>query len=157
MGNQITPFYYKSEESKSEERYPIQDFENESEEENQEQYQNFKAYFFSHYQIVRILGQGSFGKVCLIQHKKNVKDIYAMKMINKFGDPLEEADYEKQYQERSLGTYTKMERNIMVKISKMHDPFLLRIKSAFQDTDRFYIISEYIPGKDLQYYILDLN
>ena len=151
----IQDFENESEESESGKRIPIQDFENEREEENQEQYQDFKAYFFSHYQIVRILGQGSCGKVCLIQHQKNVKDIYAMKMIEKCGDPLEEADYEKRYQERSLGTYTKMERNIMVKISKINDPFLLRIKSAFQDIDRFYIISEYIPGKDLYYYILE--
>jgi hypothetical protein len=40
----------------------------------------------------------------------------------------------------------------MVNISKINDPFLLRIKSAFQDSINFYIISEYIPGKDLWYY-----
>jgi serine/threonine protein kinase len=47
---------------------------------------------------------------------------------------------------------TKIERNIMVNISKINDPFLLRIKSAFQDSINFYIISEYIPGKDLWHY-----
>ena len=48
-----------------------------------------------------------------------------------------------------------MERDIMVKISKINDPFLLRIKSAFQDISHFYIISEYIPGKDLKYFVFD--
>ena len=152
MGN-LSP-YYRSEESKSEERYQKQ-FENDFEESYQEQYQDFKTYFFSHYQIIKVLGEGSFGKVLLVQHKQNEKDIYAMKMIGKFGDPLEEEVYESTYKVRSLGTYTKMERDIMVKISKINDPFLLRIKSAFQDICHFYIISEYIPGKDLKYFVFD--
>ena len=101
MGN-LSP-YYRSEESKSEERYQKQ-FENDSEESYQEQYQDFKTYFFSHYQIIKLLGEGSFGKVLLVQHKQNEKDIYAMKMIGKSGDPLEEEAYESTYKVRSLGT-----------------------------------------------------
>ena len=96
MGN-LSP-YYRSEESKSEERYQKQ-FENENdfEESYQEQYQDFKTYFFSHYQIIKVLGEGSVGKVFLVQHKQNEKDIYAMKIINKLGDPLEEEDYERKF------------------------------------------------------------
>ena len=44
---------------------------------------------------------------------------------------------------------------ILVKISKINNPLLLRIKSAFQDSSSFFIISEYIPGKDLKYFVFD--
>ena len=114
--------------------------------------QNFKSDFFNSYKTVSILGKGSSGAVYLVQHKQNDKKIYAMKVIYKMGDEDEEED---DADVPKLSAYIKMERDIMVIISQINSPFLLRIKCAFQDSLRFYIISEYIPGKDLKYYILD--
>ena len=72
-----------------------------------------------------------------------------MKVIDEDDEVEEDDDGPK------LSSYIKIERGIMVIISQINSPFLLRIKQAFQDSLRFYIISENIPGKDLKYYILD--
>ncbi|CAM4672174.1 unnamed protein product [Leuciscus chuanchicus] len=37
---------------------------------------------FDHFQILRAIGKGSFGKVCIVQ-KKDTKKMYAMKYMNK--------------------------------------------------------------------------
>ena len=145
MGN--LNYYYGNKESKSDDKY-------------KKKLQDYKTYFFSNHVIVGILGKGCYGTVCLVQHKKNKKNVYAMKVIEKIAEPdveeeqvndedLEECEKLPEYY------YTIMERNIMVKISKTNDPFLLRIKSAFQDSENFYIISEYIPGKNLGDYIFE--
>ncbi|KAJ7410603.1 serine/threonine-protein kinase 32B-like protein [Willisornis vidua] len=37
---------------------------------------------FDHFQILRAIGKGSFGKVCIVQ-KRDTKKMYAMKYMNK--------------------------------------------------------------------------
>ena len=143
MGNIFKYYYYGNQESKSDDKY-------------KKQLQDYKNYFFNNYKIVDILGIGGFGTVFLVRHQKNEKIVYAMKVIEKEEVLTEEEseDYneiliEETFEEIPLCYSTKIERNIMVNISKINDPFLLRIKSAFQDSKNFYIISEYIPGKNL--------
>lgn len=146
MGNIFKYYYYGNQESKSDDKY-------------KKQLQDYKNYFFNNYKIVDILGKGGFATVFLVQHQKNEKIVYAMKVIEKEEvlTKEESEDYneiliEETFEEIPLCYSTKIERNIMVNISKINDPFLLRIKSAFQDSINFYIISEYIPGKNLWHY-----
>ncbi|KAL6040129.1 hypothetical protein STEG23_000130, partial [Scotinomys teguina] len=42
----------------------------------------YKAVNFDHFQILRAIGKGSFGKVCIVQ-KRDTKKMYAMKYMNK--------------------------------------------------------------------------
>ena len=109
-------------------------------------FQEYKEYFENNYQALRVIGRGSYGVVYLIQNWKNKKDLYAMKIIQKDEDEYEEIILKK-------NIYTKIGRDIMVMSAKCNNPFLLKIKCAFQDINLFYIISEYIPGKDLEFYV----
>ena len=87
---------------------------------------------------LKLLGRGSYGQVCLVRLKLNNK-LYAMKILDK-------ALIKVRHQE----IHTKAERDLMVKIKC---PFIVNIKSAFQDEKYLYIISDFIQGGDLYYHL----
>ena len=87
---------------------------------------------------LKLLGRGSFGQVCLVRLKINNK-LYAMKLLDK-----------KLLKERNQELHTKSERDLMVKINC---PFIVNIKSAFQDEKYLYIISDFMQGGDLFYHM----
>ena len=91
---------------------------------------------------LKLLGRGSFGEVLLVRLKVNNK-LYAMKILNK--DLLK---IKKQQ------THTKTERNLMVKINS---PFIVNIKSAFQDQTKLYIVTEFMQGGDMFFHMHDAN
>ena len=87
---------------------------------------------------LKLLGRGSYGQVCLVRMKINNK-LYAMKVLDK--SLLKETHQE---------LHTKSERDLMVKV---HCPFIVNIKSAFQDPKYLYIISDFMQGGDLFYHL----
>ena len=87
---------------------------------------------------LKLLGRGSFGQVCLVRLKINNK-LYAMKILDK-----------KLLKEKNQELHTKSERDLMVKINC---PFIVNIKSAFQDEKYLYIISDFMQGGDLFYHM----
>ena len=87
---------------------------------------------------LKLLGRGSYGQVCLVRLKINNK-LYAMKVLDKL-----------LLKEKHQELHTKSERDLMVKI---HCPFIVNIKSAFQDEKYLYIISDFMQGGDLYYHI----
>ncbi len=89
---------------------------------------------------LKLLGRGSYGQVCLVRLKLNNK-LYAMKVLDKL-----------LLKEKHQELHTKSERDLMVKI---HCPFIVNIKSAFQDEKYLYIISDFMQGGDLYYHIHD--
>ena len=91
---------------------------------------------------LKLLGRGSFGEVLLVKLKVNNK-LYAMKILNK--DLLK---IKKQQ------AHTKTERNLMVKINS---PFIVNIKSAFQDQTKLYIVTEFMQGGDMFFHMHDSN
>ena len=48
--------------------------------------------------------------------------------------------------------HTKTERDLMVKINC---PFIVNIKSAFQDAAKLYIVSEFMQGGDMFFHLHD--
>ena len=87
---------------------------------------------------LKLLGRGSFGQVCLVRLKINNK-LYAMKILDK-----------KILKAKNQELHTKSERDLMVKINC---PFIVNIKSAFQDEKYLYIISDFMQGGDLFYHM----
>ena len=85
-----------------------------------------------------LLGRGSFGEVFLVKNKRNEK-YYAMKILNKDAVKL-----------RHQEVHTKAERDLMVKI---HCPFIVGIKFAFQDKEKLYIITEFMQGGEIFYHL----
>ena len=95
---------------------------------------------YEDFEAIKLLGRGSFGEVLLVRLKAN-KKVYAMKILNKSLLKI-----------RKQQTHTKTERDLMVKINC---PFIVDIKSAFQDISKLYIVSEFMQGGDMFFHLHD--
>ena len=93
---------------------------------------------YSDFEHLKLLGRGSFGEVLLVRLKAN-KKLYAMKILDK-----------NMLKQRKQQIHTKTERDLMVKINC---PFIVNIKSAFQDEFKLYIVSEFLQGGDLFFHL----
>ena len=93
---------------------------------------------YNDFELLKLLGRGSFGEVLLVRLKAN-KKLYAMKVLDK-----------KMLKQRKQQIHTKTERDLMVKINC---PFIVNIKSAFQDETKLYIVSEFLQGGDLFFHM----
>ena len=95
---------------------------------------------YNDFEPIKLLGRGSFGEVILVRLKAN-KKVYAMKILNK-----------KVLKIKKQEAHTKTERDLMVKINC---PFIVNIKSAFQDASKLYIVSEFMQGGDMFFHLHD--
>ncbi|KAL7581717.1 hypothetical protein ACA910_022257 [Epithemia clementina (nom. ined.)] len=82
----------------------------------------------------RVLGQGAFGKVWLVQHKQT-GSAYALKAINKLR--IIQAK-----QERSI----VREKELLL---LLEHPFILHLVATFQDESHVYLLLPLIPGGEL--------
>jgi serine/threonine protein kinase len=96
------------------------------------------------FQLIKVLGQGSFGKVFLVRPVgASVEEVYAMKVLKK-------SEVERRHQVE----HTKAERNIMASITH---PFILSLKYAFQTADKLYMITDYCRGGELFFHLKRLK
>eukprot|EP00948_MAST-09A_sp_MAST-9A-sp1_P001048 g1048.t1 len=91
-----------------------------------------------HFEIMKVLGRGSFGKVMLVKHKLN-KNIYAMKSLRK--DAL---------LKRNQILHTKTERFILQHIDH---PFHVGLCFAFQTSDKLFMVLEFMEGGELFFWL----
>ena len=87
---------------------------------------------------IKLLGRGSFGQVILVRLKNNNK-LYAMKILDKA-----------LLKERHQELHTQTERDLLVKVKC---PFIVNIKSAFQDIKYLYIVSDFMQGGDMYFHM----
>ena len=85
--------------------------------------------------FVRELGNGAYGKVCLIHDKKN---IYAAKTV-----------YIKNIRQQKLVKYYINEKKIMV---SLNHPFICKLINTFKTTHHLYYILEFINGLTISSY-----
>ncbi|KAK7870291.1 hypothetical protein R5R35_001013 [Gryllus longicercus] len=90
----------------------------------------------SQFELLKVLGQGSFGKVFLVRKVvgKDTGTLYAMKVLKKA--TLKVRDRMR----------TKTERNILVDV---RHPFIVRLHYAFQTEGKLYLILDFLRGGDL--------
>ncbi|KAL8570504.1 Ribosomal protein S6 kinase alpha-3 [Nucella lapillus] len=90
----------------------------------------------SHFELLKVLGQGSFGKVFLVRKitGDDAGTLYAMKVLKKA--TLKVRDRQR----------TKMERDILADVNH---PFIVRLHYAFQTEGKLYLILEFLRGGDL--------
>ena len=86
------------------------------------------------FQIMKVLGRGSFGKVCLVQYKPT-KEYYAMKSLKK--DVLLDQDQVES---------TILEKKIL---QSLDHPFLVGMIFCFQTEERIYFVMPFIRGGEL--------
>jgi len=90
------------------------------------------------FEMLTIIGQGSFGKVVQVR-QKTTGDVYAMKILNK-----------KNIVDRGEVEHTKTERNILMRINH---PFLMKLHYSFQTPDKLYLVMDFINGGELFYHL----
>ena len=95
---------------------------------------------YNDFEPIKLLGRGSFGEVLLVRLKAN-KKVYAMKILSKSMLKVKKQEF-----------HTKTERDLMVKINC---PFIVNIKSAFQDSTKLYMVSEFMQGGDMFFHMHD--
>ena len=86
------------------------------------------------FKIIKVIGRGAFGKVCLVQYKLT-KEYFAMKSMKK--DVLLE-----QNQVRCILTEKKILQNL-------NYPFLVGMVFCFQTEERIYFVMPFIRGGEL--------
>ncbi|XP_068073098.1 ribosomal protein S6 kinase alpha-3 isoform X3 [Danio rerio] len=88
------------------------------------------------FELRKVLGQGSFGKVFLVKKTTgpDAGQLYAMKVLKK-------ATLKVRDQVR-----TKMERDILVEVNH---PFIVKLHYAFQTEGKLYLILDFLRGGDL--------
>ena len=87
---------------------------------------------------LKLLGQGSFGKVILVKNDLNNR-LYAMKILNK-----------KYIIKKNQVQHTQNER---VMLEKLKHPFIVRLNYAFQDSKRLYFVTEFMQGGELFFHL----
>lgn len=105
---------------------------------------------------VKVLGQGAYGKVHLVQDKLS-KKLYAQKQLRKPAiNIVENSEHDKSlHQHTSHVKRTIYERQILSNIN--HHPNIVKLFYALQDHDKFYLILEYISGGELFHHLTHNN
>uniref|UniRef100_A0A665V8N9 non-specific serine/threonine protein kinase n=1 Tax=Echeneis naucrates TaxID=173247 RepID=A0A665V8N9_ECHNA len=90
----------------------------------------------SQFQLLKVLGQGSYGKVFLVRKIRGLDrgQLYAMKVLKK-------ATLKVRDRMRS-----KMERDILAEVNH---PFIVKLHYAFQTEGKLYLILDFLRGGDL--------
>ncbi|XP_010898180.1 ribosomal protein S6 kinase alpha-3 isoform X2 [Esox lucius] len=88
------------------------------------------------FELRKVLGQGSFGKVFLVKKVTgpDAGQLYAMKVLKKATLKVRDR------------VRTKMERDILVEVNH---PFIVRLHYAFQTEGKLYLILDFLRGGDL--------
>lgn len=105
---------------------------------------------------LKVLGQGAYGKVHLVEDKLTGK-LYAQKQLRKpiidvrpVGDNGSDSTADFLTIQRTI-----YERKILSSIN--HHPNIVKLFYALQDLDKFYLILEYIPGGELFHHLTTNN
>ena len=94
----------------------------------------------NNFNILRLIGAGSFGKVFLAELKNDKSKQYAMKI-------LEKEKIIEWKQENNIFT----ERDILLNIKH---PFISKLSYAFQDSEKLYLVTDFMPGGDLMHKLI---
>nr|XP_033802482.1 ribosomal protein S6 kinase alpha-6 isoform X4 [Geotrypetes seraphini] len=88
------------------------------------------------FELLKVLGQGSFGKVFLVRKivGPDAEHLYAMKVLKKASLKVRDR------------VRTKMERDILVEVNH---PFIVKLHYAFQTEGKLYLILDFLRGGDV--------
>lgn len=93
------------------------------------------------FQILRLIGKGTFGQVYQVR-KKDTGRIYAMKVLSK-----------KVIVQKKEVAHTVGERNILVRTATSESPFIVGLKFSFQTTQDLFLVTDYMSGGELFWHL----
>lgn len=100
---------------------------------------NSKQIGLENFDLIKVIGRGSYAKVFLVEYKKT-KKCYAMKVIKKsICDDDEDIDW------------VQTEKHVFEQAT--NHPFLVGLHSCFQTESRLFFVIEYLCGGDLMYHM----
>ena len=97
-------------------------------------HKDIKKVTLNDFKILKVIGRGTFGKVCLVQYKLT-KKYYAMKIMRK-----------NVILENGQVTNTLLEKNIL---QNLNYQFLVGMDFCFQTQERIYFVMNFIRGGEL--------
>ncbi|KAG0440403.1 Protein kinase C eta type [Dictyocoela muelleri] len=89
------------------------------------------------FNLIKVLGRGSFGKVMFCKHKES-GNIVALKILKK----------EMVVNSNNIA-YLDLERKILKMVTEFNHPFLMKMLYCFQDSQNVYFGTEFLAGGDL--------
>ncbi|KAI8827595.1 kinase-like domain-containing protein [Chytriomyces cf. hyalinus JEL632] len=96
----------------------------------------------SHFELLRSIGKGAFGKVKIVQHKQ-LKEKFALKYINK-EQCIKMKAVDNIIQERKL-------------LEVVHCPFVCNLQFAFQDDDHMFMVMDLKLGGDMRFLLTNFG
>jgi len=90
------------------------------------------------FELVRVIGKGSFGKVTLVR-KKSDQNLYAMKVLHK-----------QNIIKRKQVEHTRTERSVL---GRLNHPFIVKLHYAFQTEFKLYFVLDYAAGGELFFHL----
>ncbi|KAL3463812.1 kinase-like domain-containing protein [Aspergillus heterothallicus] len=93
------------------------------------------------FQILKLIGKGTFGQVYQVK-KKDTRRIYAMKVLSK-----------KVIIQKKEVAHTLGERNILVRTAMAASPFIVGLKFSFQTPTDLYLVTDYMSGGELFWHL----
>lgn len=90
------------------------------------------------FELVRVIGKGSFGKVTLVKKRTDGK-LYAMKVLAK-----------QNIIKRKQVEHTRTERNVL---GRLNHPFIVKLHYAFQTEVKLYFVLDYAAGGELFFHL----
>lgn len=93
---------------------------------------------FGHFEILRAIGKGAFGKVCIVK-KKDTRQMYAMKYMNKL-QIIEKRAVDNVFREIHI-------------LKALDHPFLVNVWFAFQDEEDIFLVIDLMLGGDISYHL----
>ena len=91
------------------------------------------------FELIKVIGRGSFGKVMMVRKNDGSPKVYAMKILRK-----------KAIIERNQVEHTKAEREILEEVDH---PFLMKLHFAFQTPTKLYLVMDMITGGELFFHL----
>lgn len=97
----------------------------------------------SDFESLRVLGQGSYGKVLLVRERSTGR-LFAQKQLRKallmINDEIHQTNYQRTINEKTI-------------LEHVHHPNIVTLYYAFQDNDKVYLILEYLQGGELFHHL----
>jgi serum/glucocorticoid-regulated kinase 2 len=90
------------------------------------------------FELLRLIGTGSFAKVLLVRHK-DTGQLFAMKVLKK-----------EELFRRNQIDHTKTERLIL---ATLRHPFMVKLRYSFQNEHKLYMVLDFVRGGELFYHL----